>query len=668
MDQSNTSQVEAGDSRLASYQALHEVSRMLLGTATLAELFDRITGELKRLVPYDALTVYRVDHVQELLVPVHAADQWARQIMESPISLGCGITGAVVDSGIAECLDAAHTDSRAAVVPGTPDDEPGAMVAVPLTVRDQTIGALNVHRLGRYVSFTQEEFELVCRFADMAALAIDNVENRNLLLQEAQTDWLTGLRNHRFFQEQLREELERAARYRRPLSMIIFDLDDFKLLNDVHGHQEGDMVLRRVAMAAGEELRASDVACRTGGEEFAILLPEATKVAARAAAERLVERVRHMPGNPPVTVSCGVATFPDDATNPTELVAAADASLYVAKVRGKDRAAEFSSEVARARATTAAADVESASQLRALGALAARLTKLTSASEVGETIVSGLRGMVDYHNVRVYVTEQDGYSLEPIAFRGMLTEYDDETLDALRTVFGEGITGRAAEDGRTLNIPDANACEFAVDVPGTDDIDESILAVPLRFDSRTVGIIVLSKLGIDQFSPLAVRIVELLAAQAAVALENARLYESERRATALAEGLGEITGAAVDDPSPRRIAVLAVLVARRLTGADAAVFVDTSAARPSVLAADGDPELVAVAFANVGPFTAAPSDVRVVSTDSAELCMAAVHGGVLVVTCPHASAAVAELTDTVAAQATLALRYADAVARMRHAG
>ena len=139
----------------------------------------------------------------------------------------------------------------------------------------------------------------------------------------------------------MRAELERAHRYKRPMALVTFDLDDFKLLNDVHGHMEGDLMLRRVASAAGSVLRTTDSAFRVGGEEFAILMPETGKRAAKAAADRLCARVRQLPGPRSLTVSCGVAAFPDDAKNPTELLAAADAALYVAKERGKDRAAEL---------------------------------------------------------------------------------------------------------------------------------------------------------------------------------------------------------------------------------------------------------------------------------------------------------------------------------------
>ena len=98
---------------------------------------------------------------------------------------------------------------------------------------------------------------------------------------------------------------------------------------------------------------------------------------------------------------------------------------------------------------------------------------------------------------------------------------------------GEGITGTAAQRGQTLNIADAQHCEFAEDIEGSADIEESILAVPLRYERHTIGVIVLSKLGLDQFSLLAVRLLELLAAQAAVAFENARLLEAERRSAAV---------------------------------------------------------------------------------------------------------------------------------------
>src|SRR5205085_10731166 len=114
--------------RLASYETLFDISRMLLVSATQDELFERISSELNRLVPVDALTIYRVDEVARQIVPVHARDQWADEIMAAPLGLGQGLTGWVVEHRQAANVTAAEQDPRIAVVPGTPADGPEAIV------------------------------------------------------------------------------------------------------------------------------------------------------------------------------------------------------------------------------------------------------------------------------------------------------------------------------------------------------------------------------------------------------------------------------------------------------------------------------------------------------------------------------------------------------------
>jgi diguanylate cyclase (GGDEF)-like protein len=666
--------------RLASYRALLEMSRMLLGSGSLDELLDRITDELKRLVPYDVLTVYQVDPVRSLLVPLHSVDLYAAEILDSPLPLGKGLTGWVVEQRLAQNVPAAHLDPRIELVPGT-DSEPETIAAVPLMVRDQPIGVLNVYRLGEGVTFSDDEFELICHFADLAALALDNTQIREQLTREAQTDWLTGLFNHRVYQERVRAELERAHRYKRPMALVTFDLDDFKLLNDVHGHMEGDLMLRRVASAAGSVLRATDSAFRVGGEEFAILMPETGKRAAKAAADRLCARVRQLPGPRSLTVSCGVAAFPDDAKNPTELLAAADAALYVAKERGKDRAASYSSAVRAQRDTRGAAgrrqELESLTQIKLLGALATKLNRLNDVWQIAETIVAELRTMIDYHNARVYLLGDDQRTLEPVAFGGNLSEYAGETFDALRCDVGEGITGTAAERGQTLNIGDAQHCEFAEDIEGSADIEESILAVPLRYERRTIGVIVLSKLGLDQFSQLAVRLLELLAAQAAVAFENARLLEAERRSAAVSNALLEIATMAATDPSVSAVAAHLAHVARSLTGSRAAAVVvpaDRASGRSRVLASTGDVAVRAIATAAVRAGFPRRDEVELVdvanlpgpaaeaSTLPAVTAVVPVNGALLVVVCDSFSERAQAVLAAVAGQGGLALRSAELLA------
>lgn len=153
------------------------------------------------------------------------------------------------------------------------------------------------------------------------------------------TDWLTGLKNHGYFWDRLSEELQRARRYDRPFAVVMADIDDFKNVNDEFGHSVGDEVLRAVGSAFSSAVRDSDVACRVGGEEFGIIVPETGAVGAIQAAERIRAAVLAadvgVAGQ--VTVSLGIAVYPFHSTQARELVDAADSALYEAKRAGKNR-------------------------------------------------------------------------------------------------------------------------------------------------------------------------------------------------------------------------------------------------------------------------------------------------------------------------------------------
>ena len=153
------------------------------------------------------------------------------------------------------------------------------------------------------------------------------------------TDWLTGLKNHGYFFDRLSEELERSRRYDRPLAVIMADLDDFKGINDAYGHSSGDTVLRAVGEIFRTQLREVDVACRIGGEEFGVIVPETGVEGAHRVAERLrtVAESTALPGVGTVTISLGIAVFPDHADVRDALIECADQALYVAKHEGKNR-------------------------------------------------------------------------------------------------------------------------------------------------------------------------------------------------------------------------------------------------------------------------------------------------------------------------------------------
>ena len=157
--------------------------------------------------------------------------------------------------------------------------------------------------------------------------------------RSAVTDGLTGLYNHAFFLQALRQEVLRSKRHGLRAALLLLDLDNFKAVNDERGHVEGDRVLMRAAAVVREGVREIDVAARYGGEEFAVLLPDTSRLGAFVVAERIRRRIedRFARGRSVVTVSGGIAVFPDDAGTPADLIVQADAGLYGAKAAGKNR-------------------------------------------------------------------------------------------------------------------------------------------------------------------------------------------------------------------------------------------------------------------------------------------------------------------------------------------
>ena len=159
----------------------------------------------------------------------------------------------------------------------------------------------------------------------------------------ATTDGLTELYNHRYFQEQMKRQIENSKRYETEFSMIILDIDFFKKFNDTFGHQAGDAVLRQVAQTLKKNVRATDIVCRYGGEEMSIILPNTGKDVAYSTAEKICQRVSDRKfklsndKETSVTISLGVATFPYDGQSASDIIDAADKRLYNAKHNGRNQ-------------------------------------------------------------------------------------------------------------------------------------------------------------------------------------------------------------------------------------------------------------------------------------------------------------------------------------------
>ena len=194
-----------------------------------------------------------------------------------------------------------------------------------------------------HAELAQSVQNLATLAAEQVALALANLALRDKLRDQAIRDPLTNLFNRRYFEETLDRELQRAARQDTQLSLVMIDIDHFKRFNDSFGHEAGDLVLKRVGSVFADLLRGEDVACRYGGEEFALLLADTRAEVACTRAEDLRKAItaldlkRGGEGLGPITISCGVAAFPYSGSVRDELINAADQALYRAKKEGRDR-------------------------------------------------------------------------------------------------------------------------------------------------------------------------------------------------------------------------------------------------------------------------------------------------------------------------------------------
>ncbi|HEX4745999.1 MAG TPA: diguanylate cyclase [Gaiellaceae bacterium] len=521
------------------YRRLAEIFHDVLSEQSLDALLERIADALAELIPYEDVHIYEADEAKRELRAVLARGDWADEVMSEAFSFGEGITGWAVDHREAVLANKAHLDPRVRFVPGTPI-EPEALIAVPLVARGQLKGTLNIYRVGEDAAFSEEEFLLAKRFGDAAALAIDNAHIRARLEHQAKTDALTGLYNHRAFHDRLREALLEASAAHDTVAVVMFDLDDFKKVNDVYGHGIGDQLLLQVADVLRASVRSTDAVCRVGGEEFAVIVPSGDLRSSTALAERVGAELAKLAGEAvgPLTVSTGVAVGPEHAANPRELVACAEVAMMTAKTRGKGLIVPFDE---RDRERPSSEDVRrddrrSIAHLKMLQSLSGKLSRLNDVQQIGLTISDELRLLIDYHNCRVFLRDDD--ELVPVAFRGDITgSTPDDPATLFPTQVGRGITGRVAETGEPLLVGDAAQHEFGEQIEGTAEIEESLLAVPLKYDARVTGVIVISKLGLDQFDADDLRLLEVMAGHASVALENARLYEAQRREAETAKAL-----------------------------------------------------------------------------------------------------------------------------------
>ena len=221
----------------------------------------------------------------------------------------------------------------------------GIYIDLPLTASGETFGLLHLEWPAR-TSLASQEQELAQTMVEHISLALANIRLRERLLLQSVRDPLTGAFNRRYMQETLDREIMRAQRYRKPIGLLVIDIDFFKKFNDNFGHAAGDFVLKILIKVLEGHVRGSDVVCRMGGEEFLVILPDAGRDVVLQRAESIRNAVEELKleydDKPlaPMTVSIGVAVYPQHGETDDELLKRADDALYIAKNSGRNRVAE----------------------------------------------------------------------------------------------------------------------------------------------------------------------------------------------------------------------------------------------------------------------------------------------------------------------------------------
>jgi diguanylate cyclase (GGDEF)-like protein len=542
---------EAPGGRGDPYRALADVARVLATETDLARVLDVVARSVASQIPFDSLIVHEADPALRVLRPAQVVDPNAKELYLRVLAFGEGVPGDVAVTRQPALVESLRGDPRAGKTRGR-----RSMICVPLVARGELKGVLELDRDGSGRAFQHPELELAIRFGELVALALDDAQIQTRLQSESVIDRLTGLYNHRHFQERLADELRRSELSGLPLALALVDVDGFQRVNDERGHLAGDRVLAGVAALCRDAVRPGDALCRVGGDEFAVLMP-ATRAAEAAEVAETV-RVRVAEGSPteagaPVTVSVGVAEGPVHGREARELLASANYALLQSKTAGQDRVSVYQAGEWSGVRAVPKGEAGKVRHLKVLQSVSSKLNRLQDVRHIAAAILDQLGELVEFHNCRISLMDAAETTLYPVAFRGTLTEYEGETEEALITQVGEGITGRAALTGESIYAADANNCEFAVLIPGTPDIDESILAVPMKFDERVIGTIVLSKLGLNQFDADDLRLLESLASSAAVAFENARLFEDERQSAEAANSLLRVSQALTRSRAPERV-------------------------------------------------------------------------------------------------------------------
>jgi len=307
-----------------AYHIWKNIEEEALGLDKLVEMFHRIESHVIK-APLDNM-------VKDIKLPL---------VEESGILAMCTLEGMN--------FEATTPNARKKINEPTLDKLNCDLFAcVPLKGRHRVQGALLVDNMITKTPITKDDIRVLSMFANQAGLAIDNAQLFEATKFQARTDSLTRLWHHGHFQRELADFIANARKANSKITLAMLDLDNFKIYNDVLGHQKGDVALREIASILKKKLRTDDLVCRYGGEEFTVIMPDIDKEGAlniierlRSSVEEVFKRKTKKGPLPPLTISAGIASFPEDAGNKETLIKKADEALYRAKDAGKNKVILF---------------------------------------------------------------------------------------------------------------------------------------------------------------------------------------------------------------------------------------------------------------------------------------------------------------------------------------